>query len=133
MNIINTPKSLNLLEIGSRIRDERENLGLSREKFAELVSLSSFYIGQIERGDRGMSLETLIKISATLKVSTDYIISGKTYASRNNLIMESIEDYYKGEIAEEVKELLNLLSKVPKEKTHLITDIIKLILPHLSI
>ena len=40
---------INLEEIGLRIRKEREKLGLTREKFAELIGLSPYYIGQIER------------------------------------------------------------------------------------
>ena len=65
-------KTLFLREIGNRIRAEREYLGLTREKFAEIVDLSSFYIGQIERGDRTMSLDTLLKIADSLKLSIDY-------------------------------------------------------------
>ncbi len=44
--------------IGERLRQEREELGLTREKFAEIVELSPLYIGQLERGERQMSLNT---------------------------------------------------------------------------
>ena len=38
--------------IGYRIREEREKLKLTREKFAEIVDFSPLYIGQLERGDK---------------------------------------------------------------------------------
>ncbi|HCJ56810.1 MAG TPA: XRE family transcriptional regulator, partial [Clostridiaceae bacterium] len=45
--------------IGERIRKEREKLALTREKLAEIIDLSPLYIGQLERGERQMSLNTL--------------------------------------------------------------------------
>jgi len=36
----NMEKKLNYKELGARIRKERENLNLSREKFAEIVGIS---------------------------------------------------------------------------------------------
>ena len=78
--MIEKNKNLNFKDIGTRIRREREKLGLSREKFAEIVGLSTYYIGQIERGDRNMSLETLFRISESLNVSTDYILKGDLHS-----------------------------------------------------
>ena len=86
---------INLKEIGSRIRNQREALGLSREKFSEIVGLSPYYIGQIERGDRNMSLDTLIKISSSLNISIDFILKGYTHYMENILAKEAIENNYK--------------------------------------
>jgi transcriptional regulator with XRE-family HTH domain len=123
---------LNLKEVGLRVRLQREKLNLSREKFAEIVSLSPFYIGQIERGDRNMSLETLVKISRTLNLSTDYILQGKILYMENIYALEAMEDNYKGEIDHEIKDLLYLLSGLSKDKIELIKDLSKLLLPHLD-
>lgn len=123
---------LDFKEIGVRIRFEREKLNLSREKFAEIVGLSPFYIGQIERGDRNMSVDTLVKISNALSVSVDYILKGRILYMENIYALEAIEDNYKEEMDIEVKELLSLLSGSSKEKVQLIKDISKLILPTLG-
>lgn len=123
---------INLKDIGSRIREEREKLGLSREKFAEIVELSSYYIGQIERGERNMSLETLLKISSSLNISIDYILKGYTHYMENILAKEAIEDNYKEEMDEEIKEILSLISGTSKDDLILIKDIIKLILPNIN-
>lgn len=124
--------SLDLKEIGIRIRLEREKLDLSREKFAEIVGLSSFYIGQIERGDRNMSIDTLVKISSSLNISMDYILKGETIYMENIYALEAIESHYKENMDAEIKELLDLLSGSPKQKIQLIKDISKLILPHID-
>ena len=55
--------------IGQRIREERENLELSREEFAEIIGLSDYYVGQLERGERQMSLPASVKIATCLHVS----------------------------------------------------------------
>lgn len=129
----NTKPSIHLKEIGLRIRNEREKLGLSRERFAEIVGLSSYYIGQIERGDRNMSLDSLIKISTSLNISIDYILKGYTHYMENILALEAIEENYKEELDEEIKEILNLLSGISKESIKLIKDMIKLMLPYIKI
>ena len=71
-------KHVNNQAIGERIRDEREKLRLTREEFAEMLELSPLYIGQLERGERQMSLNTLVKVSDYLHIPTDYLIYGKT-------------------------------------------------------
>ncbi|MEW8974490.1 MAG: helix-turn-helix transcriptional regulator [Tissierellaceae bacterium] len=125
-------KNLNFKNIGTRIRSEREKLGLSREKFAEIVGLSTYYIGQIERGDRNMSLETLFKISESLNISVDYILKGHIQYMENILALEAVEDNYKEEIDVNIKELLSLLSGTSRENIELIKEITKLLLPYVN-
>lgn len=70
-------KVLDLPGIGMRIRTAREKLGLTREQFAEAVDLSALYIGQIERGQRTMSLNTFVRILECLHVDPNDIIFGE--------------------------------------------------------
>lgn len=67
--------------LGKRIRAERQQLNLTQEKLAELISVSSTYIGFIERGERTVTLEKLIQIANTLHVSVDYLLSDSMEAS----------------------------------------------------
>ena len=55
--------------IGQRIRNHRNRLGLSQEQLAEKSGLHNTYIGQIERGEKNATLETLTKIIAGLEIS----------------------------------------------------------------
>ena len=59
----------NYSEIGSRIREQREYLGLSREAFAEKIGVTPKFCSDIELGLKGMSLPTLCKISKVLHLS----------------------------------------------------------------
>lgn len=61
--------------IGKRIREERLRLNLTQEKLAEDVNLSMAYIGQVERGDRSLTLDNLIIVAKRLGVTIDYLLS----------------------------------------------------------
>lgn len=61
--------------LGRRIREERRKKDLTQEQLAEDVNVSYPHIGQVERGERGISLETLINISNRLGVTVDYLLS----------------------------------------------------------
>lgn len=61
--------------LGKRIREERLRLNLTQEKLAEDVDLTTAYIGQIERGERNITLEKLVIIANRLGVSVDYLLS----------------------------------------------------------
>ena len=65
----------NNLEIGSRIRNIREGMHLSRSSFSEKINISE---AQIERGEKSISLNTLISICNNTGVSSDYILFGDT-------------------------------------------------------
>lgn len=66
----------NRIAVGERIRKRRILLGLTQEELAEKVGRAYKYCQDIERGTCGMSIETLIKLSAVLNVSLDYLIYG---------------------------------------------------------
>jgi len=61
--------------LGKKIREERRKKDLTQEMLAEDVSISNPFIGQLERGERGVSLDTLIAISNRLGVTVDYLLS----------------------------------------------------------
>lgn len=63
--------------IGYRVRKYRESQHLSREKFAEVVHLSSRFITEIENGNKGTSIDSLAKICEACNISADYLIFGK--------------------------------------------------------
>lgn len=127
----NDMDSIPLETIGSRIRFAREKLGLSRESFAELVGLSAFYIGQIERDERNMSIDSLIKICDTLNISIDFILRGYVKYLENIYIMEKLNNYSTDELDEQTKDIISLLSGTSNENIKIIKDIIKLLLPRL--
>lgn len=86
----------NNLEVGERIRKIREDLHMTRERFSEMIDISDVFLGQIERGERSLSLKTLCKIVGYTGVSTDYILLGdtKNNSTRNkiNRILDKSSD-----------------------------------------
>ena len=107
-------KRVDYSEVGDRIRSEREKFNISREKFAELLDLSPFFVGQIERGERNMSINTLINASECLHVSIDYLIFGEIQKTEENNSFQS------------------LISKCSPKEVKVIEEIAKIILPHIT-
>lgn len=56
------------LEIGKRIRNYRTQLKLSQEELAEKCSLHPTYIGQVERGEKNATIESISRIAAGLDI-----------------------------------------------------------------
>lgn len=67
---------MNQIELGLRIKQRRKMKKLTQENLAELVNVSPHYIYEIEKGLKTMSLSTLVDISTTLNISTDYLLFG---------------------------------------------------------
>ena len=55
--------------VGQRIRNYRTQKGLSQDKLAELSGFHPTYIGQLERGEKNATLESIEKITSALHIS----------------------------------------------------------------
>ena len=127
MNKVDNNIEIDNEAIGQRIKKERKNLGLSQEAFAEIIGLSNYYVGQLERGERQMSLPTLVKIGKCLHTSLDYLVLGKDL-HRANSINESSDIYFSScNINDEIE---NLLKKCSAEELELVKKLIKTVLPY---
>ena len=103
--------------LGNRIRQLRKENNLTQEVLAEEIDLSYTYLGQVERGVRGVNLHNLIKIANRFNVSLDYLLSEHL----NNDISDDIDKLNKEWI-----DIIN--NKSPMEKKRyiaLMNDIIK--------
>jgi transcriptional regulator with XRE-family HTH domain len=56
-------------KFGSRLRQIRQNMGLSQEELAHLCNLDRSYMGGVERGERNISLVNIHKIADALNIS----------------------------------------------------------------
>ena len=54
--------------VGQRIRNYRTQLGWSQEKLAELSGCHPTYIGQLERGEKNATLESIEKIASAINI-----------------------------------------------------------------
>lgn len=63
--------------VGERIRLQRKALGIPPDDFAERIGRVPKFCADIERGQAGMSIDTMLKICSLLKISPDYLLLGK--------------------------------------------------------
>lgn len=54
--------------IGDAIRLYRKKADFTQEKLAEAAALNPKYIGEIERGEKIISIEALLRIAKTVKI-----------------------------------------------------------------
>lgn len=117
------------IAIGLRIRKERKKFRLTREEFAEIIGLSEYYIGQLERGERQMSLPVMVRISNCLHVSIDYLVFGRTIHVSH--IYEE-PGLYDNNNSSAYKEINSLLKKCSPKGLKLIAKVIATILPYIG-
>ena len=79
--------------LGQRIRNYRTAKGLSQEKLAELSGCHPTYIGQIERGEKNATIESIEKISSALNISLSKLFEklGAQDSDARNIPLECYE------------------------------------------
>lgn len=105
------------LAAGERIRLKRTLSGLTQEAMARRINRAPKYYADIERGSCGMSVETLMAISASLDMPLDYIIYGKISS-----------DQEKERHTEEVAVIENILDSTNVQTRKCALDMLKLLL-----
>lgn len=55
--------------LGKAIRARREQLGYSQEAFAGEIEMHRTYYGAVERGNKNLQLDTLLRLSTGLKTT----------------------------------------------------------------
>lgn len=61
---------------GERVRQRRLALGLSQEAAAVRCGIHWTQLGKVERGQRSLRLETIVKIAAGLEVDPGELVAG---------------------------------------------------------
>ena len=64
-----------LLAFGSGVRRLRVERGMSQEQLAELAGLNRTYLGDVERGERNVSLINIHRIARALDVPTGELMA----------------------------------------------------------
>lgn len=64
------PKKL----LGIKVRKLRQSLGLSQERLAEECGLHRTYIGGVERGERNISLENIVRVARALRTTASKLL-----------------------------------------------------------
>jgi len=70
-----TPEQI-LKAVGQRIRDLRLQHGWSQRTMAEKAVMNKGHLGDIERGERDLSISTLERIATALRMEVSALLEG---------------------------------------------------------
>lgn len=103
--------------VGQRIRNYRTQLGLSQEKLAELAGCHPTYIGQLERGEKNATLESIDKVASSLKISLSKLFEnlGGESTNERNIPLECYE-FLLAKSQEEQEQIIKILIEMDKYK-----------------
>ena len=104
--------------LGQRIRNHRTSLSLSQEKLAELSGCHPTYIGQIERGEKNATIESIEKISAALNIPLSRLfekLGAQEDSDTQNIPLECYE-FISAKAKEEQELIYRILLEVEKYK-----------------
>lgn len=101
--------------IGQRIRNYRTKKGLSQEKLAELAGCHPTYIGQLERGEKNATLESVEMIASAMDISLSELFD-KLGKSGGNNIAAKCYDLVASKNEAEQKQLYKMLQEMDKYK-----------------
>lgn len=103
--------------LGKRIRSYRTAVGLSQEKLAELSGCHPTYIGQLERGEKNATIESIEKIAVALKISLSTLFE-KLGENKNELSSIPLEcyEFVSSKTKDEQESLYRILLEADKYK-----------------
>ena len=73
------------MEVGKRIREERERLGLSQEDLAQQIFVSRQTVSNWETGKTYPDVQSLLLLSGLFEVSVDSLVKGDVEAMQENM------------------------------------------------
>lgn len=79
-----------LNQMGERIKKRRKEMYFTQEKLAERAGVTTQTISSAEHGSKALRPENIVKISAALEVSTDYLLLGTTSPLDQYLFIEKV-------------------------------------------
>ncbi len=70
------------VEIGERLRKQRKKMGITQEEAAELLSISTTYYGEIERGNRKLSIPRVLTVYEKMGLEPTYLLTGEQLSDK---------------------------------------------------
>lgn len=90
----NDSNMVNYACIGQRIRRQRKEKKLTMDQLAEMVDVSSSFMGHVERGTRAASVETLARLCKALDLDMHYVVFGYSsgYNARKMALLHDLKE-----------------------------------------
>ena len=96
--------AMDLCAIGKRIQKRRKQQGYTQEQLAEIINVSIQMVSNLERGNKAIRIDNLLAVSKALKISTDYILTGKETAEDVGELVARI-----AQLSDRDRQLINLM------------------------
>ncbi len=106
------PDSLDAKIIGKKIRELRKKKKLTQEDLGEASGLDYTSIGAAERGERNLSIKSLLRVADALDADATYFIPS------------SKKMKVKTEKGEKIKQIVDLLEILNEEQVGLVKDFV---------
>lgn len=97
--------------LGERIREERRRLGLTQAQLAESIDISDTYMGAIERGERSLTLDTLVRLVNRLGVTIDYMMA-ESVSDTDSHIIDQLKQIIDNQPLERKQMAVNVLRTI---------------------
>ncbi|MCL2366725.1 MAG: helix-turn-helix domain-containing protein [Oscillospiraceae bacterium] len=97
--------------VGERVRNYRLRAGLTQMKLAEKAGVHHTYIGQLERGEKNATLETIEKIARALNISFETLFEAMLSGDTENSIAREIYELVTAQPEKDQKVLLDLIKR----------------------
>lgn len=103
--------------VGERIRYFRKKNGLSQEELAYQAALHNTYIGQLERGEKNATIESLYKVTTALGITLeDFFHTTQTGSKVNSADFSEIISIFENTSKKDQSTLLHILDLLIKWK-----------------
>ncbi len=97
-------------EIGIRVKEIRENrMHMNKNEFAKLIGMQNQYLGTVESGKKGLTVEKAVEICNKTDVSADFLLRGIDYTTED-LLKKNLSKYNKKDIDSFLEIMKNLFS-----------------------
>lgn len=88
-------QEIDYARLGLRIKEARQNKGLTQDNLAEMVSCNTSHISNIENNHTKVSLNVLLAIANALNTSIDFLLSdqyGNSALALDNAILKALQN-----------------------------------------
>ena len=102
--------------IGARIRYYRKDKKWSQEKLAERAGCHAAYVGQVERGEKNMTLDSLMKFATALEVSLPQLLNGLGSNNDKSDTFLRFSEFFSMKSRAKQERLLSILQEIDKYK-----------------
>jgi transcriptional regulator with XRE-family HTH domain len=119
------------MTIGNRVKQIRQTIGYTQEKFAKRINISTSYLAEIEVGSKEYNKRILHLISTEFQVDEQWLTTGEgnMYAEGNdaktalmNSYFRSLSPKYQAYTLEVLQQLADLCYSTNRKKEAVITE-----------